>query len=297
VPVLDYPYVTLDEFRKHPHYLDLDNLLVGDLEALQDSTVVNALLFASSWADTELDMPLGAHIRTENARIRPDRHGRLRYHPEHTPVLKVANIATGAEPNYLDDITSPQVWTEQDGRIVVAYGPGNGAAGIGSIQFGRAPAAGELLTRWTYVAGYPHTQLAADAAQGATSLQVRSTVGMLTASLATTATTLRLWTPGFEEAVTVAAVTGLTSVTLTSPLQHSHTVGMSCSAIPPDARMAVIKMACAKLLRKGPLAEQAGRTQRGPSPHASAGDPKRTTASGNYQQHACGLLASYKRVR
>lgn len=295
--MLDYPYVTLEEFKKHPHYLDLDNLLVGEPGALQDSTVRDALLFASTWVDTELDMPLGAHVRTENARVRPDRFGRLKYHPEHVPVLKVANIAVGVEPDSLDDVASPQVWTEQDGRIAVAYGPGAGAAAISSLQFGRPPAGGELLTRWTYVAGYPATQLAVDVSSGTSALQVRSTVGMLTASLATTATTLRLWTPGSEEAVTVAAVTGLTSVTLTAPLQHDHQAGMTCSAIPPDARMAVIKMACAKLLRKGPLAESAGRFPKGPSPHASSGDPKRTTAAGNYQQHACGLLASYKRVR
>lgn len=295
--MLDYAYVTYEEFRQHPHYLDLENLLVGRTEELQRSTVREALLFASTWVDTELDMPVGAHIRTENARVRPDRFGRLKYHPEHTPVLKVANIAVGVDPDGLDDVSSPQVWTEQDGRIAVAYGPGGGAAAIGSLQFGRPPAGGELLTRWTYVAGYPATQLAADASSGATSLQVRSTVGMLTASLATTATTLRLWTPGSEEAVTVAAVTGLTSVTLTSPLQNDHKAGMTCSAIPPDVRMAVIKMAVAKLLRKGPLAEDAGRNTKGPSPHASSKDPKRTTAAGNYHQAACGLLASYKRIR
>ena len=289
--MLDYPYVTVAEFKKHPHYLDLDNLLVGEPGALQDSTVREALLFASTWADTELDMPLGAHVRTENARVRPDRHGRLLYHPEHSPVIKVASIATGGDPESMDEVTDPTVWTEQDGRIVIAYGPGAGTAGITSLQFGRPPAGGELLVRWTYVAGYPATQLGADATAGVSALTVRSTVGM------TTGTVLRLWTPGSEEAVTVLAVTGLTSVTLASPTLGDHQSGMTCSALPPDARMAIIKMACAKLLKKGPLAEMAGRTPKGPSPHASSGDPKRTTAAGNYHQGACGLLASYKRVR
>lgn len=296
--MLDYPYVTVAEFKKHPHYLDLGNLLVGEPEALQDSTVREALLFASTWADTEIDMPLGAHIRTENARVRPDRQGRLKYHPEHTPVLRVANLATGGMPDEMDDLTDPQMWTEQDGKILVAYGPSAGAAGLGSLQFGSAPPGGELLTRWTYVAGYPATQLGAPATAGDLTLTVRSTVGMAAATLTTNATVLRIWTPGLEEAVTVTAVTGLTTITIASPLMGSHESGMSCSALPPDARMAIIKMACAKLLRKGPLAEMAGRFgPKAPSPHASAGDPKRTTASDNYHLHACGLLSSYKRVR
>jgi hypothetical protein len=295
--VLDYPYVTVAEFKKHPHYLDLGNLLVGEPETLQDSTVREALLFASTWADTELDMPLGAHVRTERARVMPDRQGRLKYHPEHTPVLSVAGLATGITPDAMDDVTSPQVWTELDGRIMVAYGPSAGAAAMGSLQFGSPPAGGELLTRWTYVAGYPATQLGAPPTAGQSTLTVRSTVGMAASSLTTDATVLRLWTPGAEEAVTVAAVTGLTSIALVSPLMGSHEAGMSCSAIPPDARMAIIKMACAKLLRKGPLAEMAGRTPQGPSPHASSKDPKRTTASTSYHSAACGLLSSYKRVR
>ena len=287
--MLDYAYVTYDEFRQHPHYLDLENLLVGRKEELQRSTVREALLFASTWADSELDMPLGAHVYTEYARCFTDRQGRIKHHPEHAPVIKVVALATGLTPDELDDVTAPQTWVEQQGRMLLAYGPSGPA--LSMLQFGGAPSSNELLTRWTYIAGWPATQLGADATAGTSALTVRSTVGM------TTGTVLRLWTPGSEEAVTVLAVTGLTSVTLASPTLGAHQSGMTCSALPPDARMAIIKMACAKLLKKGPLAEMAGRTPKGPSPHASSGDPKRTTAAGNYHQGACGLLASYKRVR
>lgn len=288
--MLDYAYVSYEEFRQHPHYLDLENLLVGRTEELQKSTVREALLFASTWADSELDMPLGAHVHTEYARCNPDRQGRIKHHPEHAPVIKVVGLATGLLPDELDDVTSPQVWLEQQGRMIIAYGPSGPT--LSTLQFGGASGTSELLTRWTYVAGWPATQLGASAAAGASTLTVRSTVGMLAG------TVLRLWTPGLEEAVTVAAVTGLTTVELTTPLMGDHQAAMSCSALPPDARMAVIKMAVAKLLRKGPLAEAAGRFGgKAPSPHASAGDPKRTTASNSYHDHACGLLSSYKRIR
>lgn len=288
--MLDYAYVTYDEFRQHPHYLDLENLLVGRKEELQKSVVREALLFASTWADSELDMPLGAHVYTEYARCFTDRQGRIKHHPEHAPVIKVVALATGLVPDELDDVTAPQTWTEQQGRMLIAYGPSGPA--LSTLQFGGAPTTGELLTRWTYIAGWPATQLGANATAGAVALTVRSTVGMVAG------TVLRLWTPGLEEAVTVSAVTGLTTIALTSPIMGDHQSGMSCSALPPDARMAIIKMTVAKLLRKGPLAESAGRFgSKAPSPHASANDPKRTYESYKYQEHACGLLSSYKRIR
>ena len=288
--MLDYAYVTYEEFRQHPHYLDLENLLVGRKEELQRSTVREALLFASTWADSELDMPLGAHVYTEYARCFTDRQGRIKHHPEHAPVIKVVALATGLTPDELDDVTAPQTWVEQQGRMLLAYGPSGPA--LSMLQFGGAPSSNELLTRWTYIAGWPATQLGADATAGVSALTVRSTVGM------TTGTVLRLWTPGAEEAVTVDAVTGLTTITLSAPILGDHQAGMSCSALPPDARMAIIKMAVAKLLRKGPLAEAAGRFgSKAPSPHASANDPKRTTASNSYHDHACALLSSYKRIR
>lgn len=287
--MLDYAYVTYDEFRQHPHYLDLDNLLVGRAEELQRSTVREALLFASTWADTELDMPLGAHVHTEYARCSPDRHGRLKHHPEHAPVVAVASLAVGNTPDDLEDVTNPSTWTEQQGRMLIAFGPSGPT--LTGLQFGTPMVTGELLTRWTYVAGWPATQLRDPAAAAAATITVRNPVGI------TAGTVLRLWTPGKEEAVTVASIAGLV-VTLATPLVSAHDAGMSCSALPPDARLAVIKMAVCKLLRKGPLAEAAGRFDpRAPSPHASAKDPKRTYASKSYYEHACGLLTRYKRIR
>lgn len=286
--MLDDAYVTYEEFRRHPHYLDLDNLLTGQADALQISTVKDALLFASTWADTELDMPLGAHVHTEYARCVVDRWGRIKHHPEHAPVLKVVSLATGSDPGSMSEVTNPQVWTEQQGRMLIGYGPGG--ATLDSLQFGTTVGPREVFARWTTVAGYPATQLAVAANATATQITVRNPTGI------DVGTTLRLWTPGGEEAVTVASLVGPV-LTLSAPLAGAHALGMTCSALPPDARMAIIKMAVSKLLRKGPLAEAAGRTPQGPSPHASSKDPKRTTAAGDYYQHACALLLSYKRIR
>ena len=286
--MLDYAYVTYDEFRRHPHYLDLDNLLTGQKDALQISTVKDALLFASTWADSELDMPLAAHVHTEYARCVVDRWGRIKHHPEHAPVLKVVGLATGTDPGSMSTITNPQVWVEQQGRMLIGYGPGG--ATLDSLQFGTTRGPGEVFARWTTVAGYPATQLAVAANAADTTITVRDPTGI------DVGTVLRLWTPGSEEAVTVTSAVG-PLLTLAGPLASAHPIGMTCSALPPDARMAIIKVAVSKLLRKGPLAEAAGRTPKGPSPHASSKDPKRTTAASSYYQDACALLTNYKRIR
>ena len=284
--MLDYPYVSVAEFRRHPTFLDSNNLVTAGTQAEQDAALNNALLVASEWADDQINMPLGAHIRTENTRLTADRSGRLRYHPEHAPVIAVTGMSIGATPDELDTVAEPQVWTEQDGRIIVAFSPGGGP-GLGTLQFGTPPPGTEQLVSWTYVAGYPHTQVAALAPAGATSLTVRDTIGIAAG------TVLRLWTPGLEEAVTVTAVAGQV-LTLAGALAHEHPVGSSCSALPTTARQAVICYATAELMRPASAAEQ---TARGPAMSSTSTDRVRTSGGTHLITEARKLLQTFERVR
>jgi hypothetical protein len=287
--VLTEPYVTPAEFRAHPTFLDSNNLRTGFGQPQQDAALTNILLEASEWADDKVDMPLAAHVRTENARLTADRSGRLRYHPEHAPVLSVLGMSVGSTPDTLDAQVDPQVWTESDGRILVAFAPSAGA-GLGTLQFG-SPAVGvEQLVSWTYVAGYPSTQLAAPATVGAGALTVADSIGMAAG------TVLRLWTPGLEEAVTVASVAG-TTVTLAGALAHEHPAGSTCSALPSTARQAVIGYATFLLMRPASTGENSAPNQRGPSISATAGDSRRTGRSTFLYDEACKLLKPFKRIR
>lgn len=287
--MLVYPYVMPAEFRQHPTFLDSNNLVTGGMQAEQDAALFNALLTASQWADDKVDMPLGAHVRTERTRLSPDRTGRLRYHPEHAPVIAVTSMSVGAAPDELDEVTDPQVWVEQDGRIIVAFSP-SGGPGLGSLQFGTPVGGGEALVSWTYVAGYPSTQLTDPAAQGATTLTVRDTTGITPGSV------LRLWTPGLEEAVTVATVAGQT-LTLTSALARAHVVEDTCSALPTTARQAIISYAVLSLMRSASGVENA--PSPGPDMSSTAGDSRRMGggAATRLYEEACKLLKQYKRIR
>lgn len=284
--MLEHPYVSVAEFRRHPTFLDSNNLVTAGTQPQQDAALLNALLTASQWADDQINMPLGAHVRVENARLSADRTGRVRYHPEHAPVITVTGMAIGATPDELDTVAEPQVWTEADGRIIVAFSPAGGP-GLGSLQFGTPPPGVEQLVRWTYVAGFPHTQLTEAAASGATQVTVRDTTGI------STGTVLRLWTPGLEEAVTVTAMAGDT-LTLARALTNTHPAEATLSALPTTARQAVINYAIVSLLRSGPSGEQ---TSRGPAISSTSGDKRRNTAGAHLVTEAKRLLQTFERIR
>jgi hypothetical protein len=283
--VLDYPYVMPAEFRRHPTFLDSNNLVTAASQAAQDAALFNALLTASQWADDQINMPLGAHVRVEHARIVPDRAGRLRYHPEHAPVIDVTGIAVGASPADLAATADPQAWVEQDGRIIVAAFP-SASTGLDALQFGTTPGIGELFVSWTYLAGYPSTQLAAPATPGATTLSVRAVTGI------GAGTVLRLWTPGLEEAVTVASVAG-TTLTLVGGVANAHLAGSSCSSLPTTARQAVINYATAELMRPASAAEQSS----GPAMSSTSNDRVRTSGGTHLITEARRLLQTFERIR
>lgn len=289
--MLTVPYVTAGEFRFAPTFLDTNNLVTAGTQTNQDAVLNTALLTASQWADQHLfghDGRIGAHTRVENARIRPDRHGRLRYHPEHVPVVSVTSVAVGDDPSGQAVTSDPTVWTEQDGRVLVCYPTGLASPGLDRFQFGRSAVRGEQVVTWTYVAGYPATQLAADATAGATAVQVLDATGVAAGSV------LRLWTPGLEEAVTVTAAAG-TTLTLSGPLTFTHLAGDSIQALPPTIREAVVCKTICELLRPNAATQQA--QQLGLSTTSTAKDPARTSGGVRYHERAEGLLRPFRRVR
>ena len=286
-----HPYVSVTEFRAHPTFLDSNNLRTGGTQVEQDAALFNALLTASQRADDKVNMPLGAHIQTERTRLTTSRAGQLRYHPEHAPVLRVTSMSVGSSPDSLDAQTNPQVWTERDGRIIVAFSS-NGGAGLGSLQFGTPALGGEQLVSWTYEAGYPSTQLTAAADAGDTVIEVRDTTGI------TAGTVLRLWTPGLEEAVTVSdVVDDDDAIIVARPLANAHAAEATCSSLPTTIRQAVIYFAMYELMRPASTGENYTGNQRGPATSSSAGDSRRTNRATFLFDEACKLLKPYKRIR
>ncbi|GAA1030794.1 MULTISPECIES: hypothetical protein [Amycolatopsis] len=295
--MLTLPYVTTASFKAYPTFLDVMNLRPGDpVLSDQDAELYNILLKSSAWADGYVRMSAGdgtlsAHTRVERARIRVARDGRISYHTNHNPVTAVTGLSIGMSPNQLTAVTDlTNLWPE-DQRQIVGYPGGITSPGLAALQFGSPVVTGELYTQWTYIAGYANTLLGAAVASGASSITVADATGIAAG------TVLRIWDPGHEEAVTVAAgyTTG-TSIPLAGVLKFPHdptSVAIGVSAIPSDVHLAVILYAVALLQRPDSEHEDSF-----PSTQVKPNTRVGTANDGSgFVVEAERLLDQYKRVR
>lgn len=290
--LLTAPYVTVPEFRAAPTWLDSDDLIPGGTSDKQDDELYNVLLRASAWADNRINpgYGLGASTVTDQQRVRPDRRGMVAIHPAKLPVRQVTAISYGPDPSSMTAMSDLSgVWIE-DGRSITASVPARGNWG-GFLEFGPPVLAGEeMFVSVTYAAGFAAAVLTGSPAAGATSVTVSNPAGIYPGDV------LRIWDPGAEEAVTVAAgyVPGSTSIPLAAPTTQPHTAGAGVSAVPADIRQAVICYTVALLLREDVSSEQpfAG-APFGPAARRSSSGGK----SGGLVNEAECLLLPYRRIR
>lgn len=276
------PFVTTAAFKAHPTFLDLNSLRSGDNAAAdQDAELFNILLMASNWAADEVKMPLHAHTRTDTGRTFADRRGRLKFHADHTPVRSVSQLAWGVSYSQMQTYNNPTVWREGDETIVYEINGASWSWGPGSLQLGSAPV-GELYTSMTYVAGYSNSVLVGGPALGAMAVTLSDVTGIQPGDV------LRIWEPGVEEAVTVAAgyVPGASPVTLAAATTKNHTAGAGVSQLPAEAHLAVIYYGVATLTHPDRQAEDEF-PDSNVSPSTKAGDARQTGA---------GLVAEAKRL-
>jgi hypothetical protein len=287
---LTTPYLTVATFKAYPTYLDLQNLVSGDtVLAHQDDELNNILLRASAWATGICNQPLHAHSLTQNVRLRPDRQGRLKWHPADNPVKKVVSLAYGYQPGALQTVADLSgQWIEDDSQVIIQFGPLSPQ--FGAIQFGPPPGMVEVYTTWTLQAGYVTTTLTASAIATATSVQVADPTGIIPGDV------LRIWEPSVEEAVTVAPtyVSGSTTVPLTAGLINAHNAGAGISQLPADAQQAVVNYAVALLLRPDTSKDDA--FPDAPVPVSTRTEDSRKDGSGLVAE-AIRLLRPYGRVR
>lgn len=291
--MLTIPHVAPEVFSAHPTYLELDALRDADANPLdQTQELRNILLMASSWVDEFLDLGPGetiaAHTHVENTRMRPDRMGRLLLHPEQVPVTNLVSLSYGYTPTTMAALTDLSgVWIEKGRHIVVTQLGWSGA--VTTLQFGPA-AVGELLTQWTYTVGYPNTQLAAQAAQGASSLTVNDATGLAPGL------SMRLWQPGVEQTVTIANsyTPGSTTVPINQTLTGLQPAGAQFSGFPIAIHNAVILVAMAMLEGYEDQDEMHAPGAKF-SPSSSSGSSS-AAAAGNIEQ-AEELLTPFVRVR
>ncbi|MEV0968511.1 hypothetical protein [Microtetraspora glauca] len=287
--LLTAPYVTPAEFEASPTWLDTQNLVPNGDQLAQDSELANVLLRASSWADGCINQPLGAHVRTESARVNLQ-GGRLSFHAADRPVRRVTALSYGADPGSLTPVGDLSgLWIEDDVQILTSLAVVSGWGGV--LEFGpRAGRDTEVFVRISYVAGHTCTVLTAAASSGTTSVTVADPTGIYPGDV------LRFWDPSREEAVTVAPgyVPGTATVPLAGSTTNAHGAGAGISNLPADARQAVILRACSMLLR-GETAGQGDYPEAAYGPTAARSEGK--SRGSELLAEAKHLLRPYRRVR
>lgn len=281
---LSRPYVTAGMFKGFPSWLDLDNLIPGGAEALQDDELGDVLLQASDWAVGVCDnMPLHAHwVRGENLRARSKSTGRVFIRPRNIPLRAITALAWGADPSSMAALSLPDasMWIE-DGREV-SFVPGGGAAQFRgpALQFGgTGRPMGQVYVSWSYVAAFPSTYLPAAAKGSDTSVMVADPTGILPGDV------LRIYDPGSSEALTVASTyvpatptipPTPTAIPIAGAVQNAHGTGVGITGMPRKILQAVIAYGVALLMREdvsedepqsafGPAARTTGGTRGGPA--------------------------------
>jgi len=220
------------------------------------------------------------------------------------PVLEVISVQVARN-------TLPYVWTTVPAGQGL-YQPANPPVGIyGSIAPTAAAEGGQGILvssqyiNWaygrngyaiqvSYVNGWPHTSLTANAASGATTIAVDDCTGWAVTSALTgmTGATGTVYDAGNQEVIqcTAASATqGPGTLTLASPLQSAHASGTMVSTLPQSVVWAAILFCCSQALTRGATSTTVLQAPGG----KSEGGAKRAQT---LREQACEILAPFKRI-
>jgi hypothetical protein len=216
--------------------------------------------------DSSCNQPLRATIDTESLagpgdiRFQLQPSGVARLVMSRSPVAQIVSAqysAAASFPRSWQTIPANQLAPEKP--LLGVYGstaPGSAAdsggqaillaPGYANWAFGR----GSTIVQVTYINGWPHGSLAANASAGATSLQVDDCTGWSGAAAT-------IYDAGNEEPISVtstSATSGPGTLTLAVPLTYAHTTGSLVTTLPEQVMWATILFATAQALTRGATA-------------------------------------------
>jgi hypothetical protein len=249
------------------------NTVVDAAEVLADT-----IRQASRWVDSicfgaapvSRGASLAASLSIESVRTRV-KAGELRLLCDYKPIIQVVGIDIGPYPGAVSSIGPTLAsMTEVRGHRTIVVPLSSGGVVFGrttndfpaNIPWGRMN--GSIYAVWSYVNGYPHTQLAAAVAQGNTSCVVEATDGngglwgVFPASGAFPGTELTFIDQSNTERVYVQAIArGTTTTTLTTtPFANAHALPpapdfIPVTGMPEEVQRAVIFMTSTLIKTRG----------------------------------------------
>jgi len=271
------PYISISEYRFAPTAVSTNALVSGSFNQGPDSSASLAMVIdrASAWVDEicfhRPEGTLAASETTESQAVTAKAGGTLALQCNFYPILEVTGLAVGANPSNLNNIsqqTANNIWINGTCIYVPAgafIGP-NGDVPIPEIYVGW----GNCFVVWTYINGYPHATLAADATQGATELTLTAAIpGPLLGIYPGTQLTIN--DGSSTEIVVASAVPSGNVVSLQAGTTYAHTVpavpdATMVTALPRVIEQATIMLTSCLIKTQGTRAMQL--------PQAPGGMPK-----------------------
>lgn len=259
------PYISNSEYTFAPTAIDAAHLIPGGDATANTQALADTIRRASRWVDSMCfgsdpagkGVSLAASLSVESVKTRV-KTGELRLICDYRPIQQVVGIDVGFDRSTASSIGPAIAAATRIGRRTI-YVPIAGPYALG--RSGDAPTqlprggrpGGALYAVWSYVNGYPHTQLAADVEEGATTCSVNSTDGagglwgVFPSSGSFLGTELNVIDGQATERVFVqdAALNGATTTLTTSPFANAHTLPTApdfipVTAIPEDVHQAAI---------------------------------------------------------
>lgn len=235
-------YISVSQYRFAPTSVGTQALVPKSTQPQVDSTgsLAETISEASAWMDNHCfhrsDGNFAATVTNEQMWAYAKPSGALVLICNFKPILEVVGVALGPALSQLQSISQNTANDITIGEKTISlpgyWTPGITSSGTSTVFFGGYPTVnGSVLAAYTYIAGYPHTTLAASASAGATSISVTAPTpggSVLTGAYAGTALTIKDGA-NTETVVLASAPTGLT-LALSTPLAYSHAV-----PVPPDA--------------------------------------------------------------
>lgn len=282
-------YLTIQEYKDAPTSIDINNLVVGGNQAAQDAELANVILRASSYMNEYLNQSLIADRYTETQRCRMTNNGYIPLHPYTSNIIALESFQYGTDPNNLITLPDPSVcWFEPQQIIVPLSQISTTYSSAGPLSFGYSAPRAQIYCKYTYVAGFVSTTIAANSSIGATSLTVASGIGIVAGQQ------LRIYDGANSETVIVASnyTYGSTTVPLAAATTYAHTVGDAIGNVPNAIRQACILITTAFLRVRGDKSTTMAITTR-PTESTVAGGGR----YGSEIALALDMVNKYRRVR
>lgn len=256
------PYISPGEYMGAPTAVAVSNLVPGGSKEAQEAALAAVIMRASDLVDTlafhRADGTFAASPSTESGWIVPRDNGSLVLICNYKPILEVDAVAlgTGAASSMRNIGQQGAENLTIDGPLIRLQGACYGSYGPSTFFPGNPTVNGRVWAVWSYVSGFPHVPLAAEAKAGASALTVGpSNPGGSVAYGIYVGTQLTIHDGENTEVVVVQSIAGLT-LTLTAPLLYTHKVptlpgSIRVSAVPWQIEQACISLVSYLIKRRG----------------------------------------------